>query len=176
LLAAHWALLGAGIASAADTQKLELRHVRTLNNDFAVTALAWHPDGRHLAVGQVLNKRVAIWDTQTGKPVRTLESEPGGVSALAYSPDGKYLAVGREFTTNSTAGRVTNPHAGHPWPAALASTPGRSRGPCGRDAAVMDSIPSATPVSSAVGAVPLVPALQQIHLTSAVPAAEALQH
>lgn len=84
---------------------VELRHVRTLNNDFAITVLAWHPDGRHLAVGQVLNKRIAIWDTQTGKLVRTLEKEVGGVRSLAYSPDGKYLAVGREFT------RLTKDHA-----------------------------------------------------------------
>jgi len=77
---------------------IELRQVRTLNNDFAVTVLAWHPDGRYLAVGQVLNKRVAIWDTQTGKLVRTLEKEGGGVHTLAYSPNGKYIAVGREFS------------------------------------------------------------------------------
>lgn len=84
---------------------VELRHVRTLHNDFAITVLAWHPDGRQLAVGQVLNKRVAIWDTQTGQLARTLEKEAGGVRSLAYSPDGKYLAVGREFT------RLTKDHA-----------------------------------------------------------------
>lgn len=80
------------------TSAVELRQLSTLNNDFVVTVLAWHPDGRHLAVGQVLNKRVAIWDTQTGKLVRTLEQEGGGVRTLAYSPNGKYLAVGREFS------------------------------------------------------------------------------
>lgn len=92
-------------ASLLADSTVELRHVRTLDNDFAVTVLAWHPDGRHLAVGQVLNKRVAIWDTQTGKLVRTLEKEGGGVRSLAYSSDGKYLAVGREFT------RLTKDHA-----------------------------------------------------------------
>ncbi|HSD95621.1 MAG TPA: beta-propeller fold lactonase family protein [Sulfuricaulis sp.] len=84
---------------------VELRHVGTFDNDFAITVLAWHPDGRHLAVGQVLNKRIAIWDTQSGKLVRTLEKEAGGVRALAYSPDGKYMAVGREFS-QLTKGRA----------------------------------------------------------------------
>lgn len=76
---------------------VELRHFRTLNNDFAISILAWHPDGNQLAVGQVLNKRIAIWDAQVGKLIRTLENEGGGVRTLAYSPNGKYLAVGREF-------------------------------------------------------------------------------
>jgi WD40 repeat protein len=90
----------------SDTSSLQLRELRTLNNDFPVTVLAWHPDNRHLAVGQVLNKRVAIWDTQSGKLVRTLENEPGGVSSLRYSPDAKYLAVGREFTRRTQGAHV----------------------------------------------------------------------
>lgn len=90
-------LLVCPVSLLADSS-VELRHVRTLNNDFAITTLAWHPDGRQLAVGQVLNKRVAIWDTQIGKIIRTLEKETGGVRTLAYSPDGRYLAVGREFS------------------------------------------------------------------------------
>jgi WD40 repeat protein len=92
-------------ASLLAGSTIELRHARTLDNDFAITVLTWHPDGRHLAVGQVLNKRVAIWDTQAGKLVRILEKESGGVRTLAYSSDGKYLAVGREFT------RLTKDHA-----------------------------------------------------------------
>lgn len=83
---------------AAEGETLKLTHLRTLTNDFAITTLAWHPDGKQLAVGQVLNKRVAIWDTRTGERVRTLEKEGGGVRTLTYSPDGKYLAVGREFS------------------------------------------------------------------------------
>jgi len=90
---------------AAESEALKLTHLRTLTNDFAITTLAWHPDGKQLAVGQVLNKRVAIWDTQTGERARVLENEPGGVHMLAYSADGKYLAVGREFS------RLTQDHA-----------------------------------------------------------------
>lgn len=95
-IAAFFIMIAA--APAAESETLTLKHLRTLTNDFAITTLAWHPDGRQLAVGQVLNKRVAIWDTRTGERVRTLETEPGGAHTLAYSPDGKYLAVGREFS------------------------------------------------------------------------------
>lgn len=92
------ALLGHASLVSADTQALSLRHVRTITNEFAITTIAWHADGRRLAVGQSLNKRVAIWDMYSGRQVRTLENEPGGVRTLAYSPNGKYLAVGREFS------------------------------------------------------------------------------
>lgn len=89
---------------SADSVALHL--TRTLDNDFSITALAWHPDGKQLAVGQVLNNRVAIWDVQTGKLVRRLEGERGGVSSLAYSQDGKFLAVGREFTRVTQSAHV----------------------------------------------------------------------
>lgn len=96
--AATSGVIAVAYAKEQSASSLALHHVRTLKNDFAVTVLAWHPNGRYLAVGQVLNKRIAIWDTQTGKLVRTLEKEGGGVHMLAYSPNGKYLAVGREFS------------------------------------------------------------------------------
>lgn len=87
----------ASLAANAGEAAIQLRELRRLGNDFSVTAIAWHPDGRHIGIGQVLDRRIAIWDTHTGRRVRTIESEPGGVSSLAYSPDGRYLAVGREF-------------------------------------------------------------------------------
>lgn len=90
-------LAGLGACAEPSSSALALKHLRTLKNDFAVTVLAWHPDGRHLAVGQVLNNKVVIWDTRVGKVVRVLDQEGGGVHTLAYSPDGKYLAVGRGF-------------------------------------------------------------------------------
>lgn len=86
---------------AATSGGVETKLLRSLKNDFVVTELAWHPDGRNFAVAQVLSKRVAIWDVAEGKVVRTVETEPGGVHALAYSPDGKYLAVGRELTRHT---------------------------------------------------------------------------
>ena len=81
---------------------LSLRHVRTLKNNFAVTVLAWHPDGRQLAVGQVLEGRIIIWGAHDGRRIQEINERSGTVKSLAYSPDGKYLAVGRGFTRLTT--------------------------------------------------------------------------
>jgi WD40 repeat protein len=95
----------------------ELRLLRVLKSDYVINRLAWHPDNTELAAAQNLNKRVTIWNIQTGKVARILDQEAGGVGALAYSPDGEYLAAGRTFTRhvkggsflhiyNSASGRV----------------------------------------------------------------------
>jgi WD40 repeat protein len=63
------------------------------------TALAWHPDGRHLAAAS-LRKVIRVWDTQdervTGRGPAAVRLELAGhqdtILALAYSPDGRWLA------------------------------------------------------------------------------------
>ena len=85
---------------AVESGSLQLTPLRTLKNDFIINRLAWHPDNKTLAVGQNLNKKIAIWSIETGQVIRVLDKETGGVGALAYSPDGKYLAVGRNFTAH----------------------------------------------------------------------------
>ena len=90
--------------SGRSEDTFELKELQRFTNDFVITSIAWHPDGRFLAVGQVLDKRIAVWDTQTGKREYTIESEPGGVRSLIYSPDGKYLAVGRELSRLTRGG------------------------------------------------------------------------
>lgn len=80
---------------------IELRPLRTLKAPCHVTTQpAWHPNGRELAAGCNLHRAITVWDVQTGKVLRTLDTEKGSVWVLAYSPDGKYLAVGRAFTGN----------------------------------------------------------------------------
>ncbi len=63
----------------------------------SVEALAFHPDGRLLAVGGIdhlatsgSDGLVAIWDINEH---RRITSRRGGTSAVAFSPDGKRLAV-----------------------------------------------------------------------------------
>jgi eukaryotic-like serine/threonine-protein kinase len=57
-----------------------------------VSALAFSPDGRHLAVGCVfLDSRIAVWDARE-KTLTTLRGHQGFVDALAFSPDGERLA------------------------------------------------------------------------------------
>jgi WD40 repeat protein len=59
-----------------------------------VNAIAFSPDGRTLAAGNAAGG-VQLFDTATGRRVRTLVSMVGGngVKSLAFSPDGKTLAV-----------------------------------------------------------------------------------
>lgn len=69
-------------------------------------AVAFSPDGKHLATGDKVG-HVVVWDVATGKQLKTLETpvmytwDPkrrrhsiGGIRSLAFSPDGKHLAVG----------------------------------------------------------------------------------
>jgi WD40 repeat protein len=57
-----------------------------------VSALAFSPDGRSLAVG--LNDRVLLRDAVTGRDLAVCEGHRGGVNSLAFSPDGTRLLSG----------------------------------------------------------------------------------
>ena len=58
-----------------------------------VSATAFAPDGRRLAVGLGSGK-VALFDVATRARVQVLEGPGGAVSAVAFSPDGRKLAAG----------------------------------------------------------------------------------
>src|SRR5690242_17994657 len=61
-----------------------------------VFAIAFHPDGRHMASAGV-DHTIKVWDVSTGRTVRTLRGHDDKVLALAYAPDGRALAsAGRE--------------------------------------------------------------------------------
>lgn len=69
---------------------------------YYVHALAFSPDGKHLAVGSgtgypgngETNGAVAVWDTATGKLRHILPSAESQVNALAWSPDSTRIAGG----------------------------------------------------------------------------------
>jgi WD40 repeat protein len=56
-----------------------------------VTALAYSPDGKRLAVGSY--RAVVLWDITTGQPVAAITHLAGPVQSLAFRPDGAQLAV-----------------------------------------------------------------------------------
>jgi WD40 repeat protein len=87
----------------------------------AVEALAFHPQGRLLAVGGIdylatggTDGRIALWDVIDRRPVRYLDT---GATALAFSPDGTYLAAATLRRTvhvwDTATGRVVACLAGH---------------------------------------------------------------
>jgi WD40 repeat protein len=60
-----------------------------------VQTLAFHPDGRLLAVSGGGTAR--IWDTSSWQPVADVPPDPGGeIWSLAFSPDGAYFAASGE--------------------------------------------------------------------------------
>jgi WD40 repeat protein len=60
---------------------------------FAINAMAFHPDGKTLALGGD-NGEVALWNVATGQERALLHGHEAAVTALAFSHDGKTLASG----------------------------------------------------------------------------------
>ena len=58
-----------------------------------VPAVAWSPDGEHLASGGA-DRIVRLWRTRDGAPLASLEGHTKTVTSLVWSPDGRLLVSG----------------------------------------------------------------------------------
>jgi WD40 repeat protein len=94
-LSALWALLLLSGCSA-DSEPV-LRGAGVLELPYVVQSMAWHPDGKQLAVGYFYRDEVQVWDVQTRQPVFAVPSKRRPVNQsgqeVVFSPDGKYLVV-----------------------------------------------------------------------------------
>jgi WD40 repeat protein len=86
------------LATGGDDGQVALWHPETRQLVRALpggaTAVAWHPDGRHLATA-TLRRVVRIWDTHEEPAVvrRELAGHQDTITAIAYSRDGRWLAT-----------------------------------------------------------------------------------
>ena len=55
-------------------------------------ALAFHPDGKTLALAHSHSPIISLWDVATGRKLATLRGHEEGATQLAFSPDGSLLA------------------------------------------------------------------------------------
>jgi len=82
-------------------------------HDKEIACVAYSPDGKQVATGELLNPSVGnctirIWDAATGQSVRNLLGPPGAVLSIAFSPDGTRMAVGGgvSLTTRDAQGTL----------------------------------------------------------------------
>lgn len=64
-----------------------------------VTAVAYSPDGRHVASGG-LDKAIRLWDVETGTEIRQFIGHQCPIRALGFSPDGRLAVSGSDRTTD----------------------------------------------------------------------------
>ena len=61
--------------------------------DGAIAALAWSPDGTHIAVAGS-SPEVTIYNAESGERVAACKGHKAGIYTVAFSPDGQTLATG----------------------------------------------------------------------------------
>ncbi len=91
------AVPNADVVAVFDARTGEL--VRTLTGTGRMYAVAFSPDGKSLAGGnlngawedQAKSSSIRVWDLSTGEVSATIASDAGWTWSLAYSPDGKRL-------------------------------------------------------------------------------------
>jgi WD40 repeat protein len=111
----------------ADTHsQVELSLLNTVSNVAApntlgghansVNAVSFSPNGKLLATGSFDNT-VKLWDTSTGKEIKTLTGHTNSVNAVSFSPNGKLLATGSRDNTvklwDTTTGKQIKTLTGH---------------------------------------------------------------
>mmetsp|Transcript_10902 Transcript_10902/g.19981 ORF Transcript_10902/g.19981 Transcript_10902/m.19981 type:complete len:613 (-) Transcript_10902:120-1958(-) len=61
----------------------------------SIVSCAWHPDGKHIITGTLIEKKIVIWDL-SGQKIRTWEMEHT-IRDLNVTPQGKLVVVGTDY-------------------------------------------------------------------------------
>ena len=92
---------------------IDVKLLRTLNVSKTIS-VAFSPDGKTLAGG---GGTIKLWNTSSGKLLRTLKGHSSWVLSVAFSPDGKTLASGSHDNTiklwNTRSGKLLRTLNGH---------------------------------------------------------------
>src|SRR5262249_38576537 len=87
--------------------------------------LAFSPDGQRLAATNLTKGSVTVWDSKTGKEVRSWRAHDGRINAVAFSRDGRVLATpgpdraGRLWDVATGCQLAELPHDGEAYAAAF---------------------------------------------------------
>jgi WD40 repeat protein len=107
---------------AGEPLKSRLLHTWPGKPGMQVTALAFNPDGKWLAVGGH-QRTVCLWDTATGQAVGAPLRQHDIVLSLAFHPGGKALVVGTAISiSRAPTGRVWDLTTRQPVGAPMAHT------------------------------------------------------
>ena len=106
-----------------DTQTGEELNLITGGHTDRVYSAAYSPDGKIIATGS-WDDTLRLWDTRTGKNIKTFKGYTFGISSVAYSPDGSTIAIHnfRKHTIellNAHTGKHLKTLIGHEDPSAL---------------------------------------------------------
>jgi WD40 repeat protein len=91
-----------------------------------VTSVAFHPKDPAVVGSASLDGTVKLWNTRSGKVLRSISANPHGVNSVAFSPDGHLLAIPGDNGTvkiwDAGSGKVVQTllgHAGGLWSVAF---------------------------------------------------------
>jgi WD40 repeat protein len=94
------ALIAVAGCLATDPTALERATIRPMVAKQIVLAgpnrahtLSWSPDGRRISVGTLTDKRIGVYDVESGAKRPGPPDLVGGARELSHSPDGRYLAI-----------------------------------------------------------------------------------
>jgi WD40 repeat protein len=89
-------LSGEGVVKVWDVPTRPVRPPGVAENLPAISAVAFTPDGKAFATGEMNPAAVRLWQAATGRQLAVLGKHGGTVRAVAFTPDGRILASGGE--------------------------------------------------------------------------------
>lgn len=72
---------------------IKIEQVKLISRDDNVTAVAWSPDGRYLALLENFNSLVTIWNTRIWRLLHSISRPKYGGFPLVFTPDSRLLIV-----------------------------------------------------------------------------------